>query len=101
MPTEFKDKVAPQNCAVILVDLQNDFCHPNGAWGKTVADPDLSKRVEAVQSFLPEARSVRVPVLLLRHIDNKWSISTPIQEWWQKVGTGPICIEGSSSADFY
>jgi len=101
MPTEFKDKIAPQNCAVILVDLQNDFCHPNGAWGKTVADPDLSKRVEAIQSFLPEARSVGVPVLFLRTIYNKWTISAPIQEWWQKVGTGPICIEGSSGADFY
>jgi ureidoacrylate peracid hydrolase len=101
MPTEFKDKIAPQNCAVILVDLQNDFCHPNGAWGKTVPDPDLSKRVEAIQSFLPEARSVGVPVLFLRTIYNKWTISTPIQEWWQKVGTGPICMEGSSGADFY
>jgi len=101
MPTEFKDKIAPQNCAVILVDLQNDFCHPNGAWGKTVPDPDLSKRVEAIQSFLPEARSVGVPVLFLRTIYNKWTISAPIQEWWQKLGIGPVCMEGSSGADFY
>jgi ureidoacrylate peracid hydrolase len=98
---EFKDEVAPQNCAVILVDLQNDFCHPQGAWGKLVADPDLSKRVEVIRSFLPAARSLEVPVLFLRTIYNKWTISPPIQEWWQKLGTGPVCIEGSSGADFY
>ena len=101
MPTEFKDKVAPQNCAVILVDLQNDFCHPNGAWGKVVADPDLSKRVEAIDLFLSEARSFGVPVLFLRTIYNKWTISAPIQEWWQKLGIGSVCMEGSSGADFY
>ena len=31
MPMQFKDEVAPQSCAVILVDLQNDFCGPHGA----------------------------------------------------------------------
>jgi ureidoacrylate peracid hydrolase len=101
MPTAFKEKIAPQNCAVILVDLQNDFCHPQGAWGKIVADPDLSKRVETIRSFLPEARSVGVPVLFLRTIYNGWTIAPPIQEWWEKIGTGPICMEGSSGADFY
>lgn len=101
MPMEFKDKVAPQNCAVILVDLQNDFCDPKGAWGKIVTDPDLSKRVEAIQSFLPEARSQGVPVLFLRTVYNQWTISPPIQEGWQKLGTGPVCMEGSSGADFY
>src|SRR5262249_477319 len=98
---EFKDKVARQNCAVVLVDLQNDFCHPKGAWAKFVADPDLSKKVEAIQSFLPEARSVNVPVLFLRTIYNKWTISTPIQERWEKLGTGPVCIEGSPGGDFH
>jgi ureidoacrylate peracid hydrolase len=101
MPMEFKDKVAPQNCSVILVDLQNDFCHPSGAWGKIVADPDLSTRVETIRSFLPQARSLEVPVLFLRTIYNKWTISPPIQEWWQKLGTGPVCMEGSTGADFY
>ncbi len=97
----FKDKIARQNCAVLLVDLQNDFCHPNGAWGKIMTDPDLSKRIEAIQSFLPKARGVNVPVLFLRTIYNKWTISAPIEEWWQKLGTGPVCIEGSLGGDFY
>ena len=101
MRMEFKDKVARQNCAVALVDLQNDFCHQKGAWGKIVADPDLSERVEAIQSFLPEARSVNVPVLFLRTVYNKWTISAPIEEWWEKLGTGPVCIEGSLGGDFY
>jgi ureidoacrylate peracid hydrolase len=101
MPMELKDKVVPHNCAVVLVDLQNDFCQPQGAWGKIVTDPDLAKRVEAIQSFLPAARSAGVPVLFLRTIYNRWTISPPIQEWWEALGTGPVCMEGSSGADFY
>ncbi|MBI2987709.1 MAG: cysteine hydrolase [Deltaproteobacteria bacterium] len=101
MPIEFKEKVMPQSCAVVLVDLQNDFCHPNGAWTKVAADPDLSKRVESIHSFLPEARAHGVPVLFLRTIYNGWTISPPIEEWWKKLGTGPTCIEGSWGAEFY
>lgn len=96
-----KDKIAPQNCAVLLVDVQNDFCHPEGAWAKIAVDSDLPKRVEAIQSFLPEARSANVPVLFLRTVYNQWTVSAPIQEWWQKLGTGPICTEGSFGGDFY
>lgn len=101
MPSEFRDKVALQNCAVILVDLQNDFCHPNGAWGKIAADPDLSKRVESIHLFLPEARARGVPILFVRTIYNAWTISPPIEEWWQKMGLGRLCMEGSWGADFY
>ncbi len=48
MRIELKDKVARQNCAVVLVDLQNDFCHQKGAWGKIVADPDFRTKIEGV-----------------------------------------------------
>jgi ureidoacrylate peracid hydrolase len=101
MPSEFENKVAPPSCALILVDLQNDFCHPDGAWGKIAIDPDLSKRMESIRSLLPEAYAHGVPVLFLRTIYNSWTISPPIAEWWQKLGTGPFCREGTWGAESY
>ncbi len=101
MSIEFKEKVAQKNCAVVLVDLQNDFCHPNGAWGKIAVDPDLPKRVESIQSLLPAAHARGVPVLFLRTIYNAWTISPPIEEWWQKMGIDRLCFEGSWGAEFY
>jgi len=96
-----RDRVGPRNCAVLLVDLQNDFCHPNGAWKNAGIDPDLAKRIEAIQRFLPEARSQGVPVLFVRTVYNSWTISPSIQSWWQKMGMQGLCMEGSWGADFY
>src|SRR5215471_2866781 len=98
---EFKDKVAPQNCAVVLVDLQNDFCDSDGAWGKIVTDPDLAKRIASINAFLPEARARSVPALFVRTIYNAWTTSPPIRERWQNMGMAGLCIDGSWGAEFY
>ncbi len=96
-----KDTAALPNCAVLLVDLQNDFCHPNGAWKTAGTDPDLSKRVEAIQSFLPQARQRGMPILFVRTVYNAWTISPPIQSWWRTMGMTSLCMEGSWGAEFY
>ena len=98
---EFKDKVAPQSCAVVLVDLQNDFCDSDGAWGKIVTDPDLAKRIASINAFLPEARARSVPALFVRTIYNAWTTSPPIRERWQNMGMAGLCVEGSWGAEFY
>ena len=101
MAVDWKDKVAPEISAVLLVDLQNDFCHPNGAWKEIATDPDLSKRVEAIQSFLPQARTRAVPVLFVRTVYNAWTTSPPIRQRWQQMGMDGLCTEGSWGAEFY
>jgi len=98
---EFKDKVAPQNCAVVLVDLQNDFCDSDGAWGKIVTDPDLAKRIASINAFLPEVRARSVPALFVRTIYNAWTTSPPIRERWQNMGMAGLCGEGSWGAEFF
>jgi ureidoacrylate peracid hydrolase len=101
MPIESGDKVAPHNCAVVLVDLQNDFCDTDGAWGKIITDPDLAKRIESINTLLPEARARGVPALFVRTIYNAWTISPPIRERWQKMGMAGLCVDGSWGAEFY
>jgi ureidoacrylate peracid hydrolase len=101
MPAEFKEQVAPANCAVILVDLQNDFCDPDGAWGKIVTDPELAKRIESINALLSEAHSRGVPALFVRTIYNAWTISPPVKERWEKMGMTGLCAEGSWGAEFY
>ena len=101
MPAEFKEQVAPANCAVILVDLQNDFCDPDGAWGKIVTDPELAKRIESISGLLSEAHARGVPALFVRTIYNAWTISPPVKERWEKMGMTGLCAEGSWGAEFY
>lgn len=101
MPIESRDKVVPHNCAVVLVDLQNDFCDADGVWGKIITDPDLAKRIESINALLPEARARGVPALFVRTIYNAWTISPPIRERWQKMGMDGLCADGSWGAEFY
>lgn len=50
-----EDKAGPEHTAVVVVDVQNDFCHPEGAWGK------LGVPLEATHRMLPRLDA------LLRH----------------------------------
>ncbi|MCS7173857.1 MAG: cysteine hydrolase [Armatimonadetes bacterium] len=49
------EKVRPGHTALVVIDMQNDFCHPEGAWGK------LGMSLEATHRMLPRLES------LLRH----------------------------------
>ena len=37
----FAEKVAPDSTALIVVDVQNDFCHPDGYHAKAGADMSM------------------------------------------------------------
>ena len=62
------DKVDPRLCAVLVVDMQNDFLHPQGKarqQGGRELGPmlDIVPRLEA---FLRTAREVNVPVIYVK-----------------------------------
>lgn len=51
-------KVNPQETALLIVDMQNDFCLPEGK----LLVPDAQKTVPAIKKLLSRARSVGMPV---------------------------------------
>ena len=54
----------PARCALVLVDVQNDFCHPNGSTSK--AGQDVSAAVTMLtrlHSLGAAARAASVPVI--------------------------------------
>ena len=38
IPTSLEELVDPKHTALIVVDMQNDFCHPKGAFAKRGSD---------------------------------------------------------------
>lgn len=55
--------------ALLLIDLQNDFCHPDGAFaagGLRLADPDAL--VSSVNALAAQARRAGVPVVWARMV---------------------------------
>jgi len=105
MLTTLAQKINPKYAAVLVVDMQNDFCHEDGIiarQGRNIA----FKKVMApkLAGFLSEARRYRIPVIFIRQVNFKKATSDAARE--QKRRAQPkygklICREGSWGARFY
>ncbi|MDP2726569.1 MAG: isochorismatase family cysteine hydrolase [Dehalococcoidia bacterium] len=102
------DKVDPKHCLLLVVDIQNDFCHPEGSMGR--AGQDLSMVDEMMPHLLEvlqEARQVRAPVIFTQAVHSSWSDSQASNTPWRtrldvlKEEVPRPCLEGSWGADLY
>lgn len=94
---EVKDSV------LIVVDVQNDFCHPEGVFGK--AWIDLSRMQASVDKLLPlidAARSSGVPVIFAKTHHDAWNNSTAFDDrYMRKAARAEICATGTWGAEYY
>ena len=54
----------PETTAVVVVDMQNDFCHPDGA----LYAPGSERAIEPIADFVDRAREADVPVVFTRDV---------------------------------
>lgn len=60
--------VGPQHTALLVVDMQNDFCAPTGVFGKGGADvARISVAVPAIAGLLNSARAANARRVFMRH----------------------------------
>jgi ureidoacrylate peracid hydrolase len=93
--------LSPEWAAVLVVDVQNDYCHERGAMGRIGADmATVQSSVRALAGFLDEARRVGVPVIFIATHHGKWTDS---QVWLTRGprSGGEICAAGSWGSEFY
>jgi len=96
------DRFHPDRAAVVVIDVQNDFCHPDGV------SAGLGKELSGVESavgrlahFLPAARAAGVPVVFVRNLHSPGS-DTP--EWLARhpnPARVQTCQVGTWGAEFY
>jgi ureidoacrylate peracid hydrolase len=87
--------------AVLVVDVQNDFCHESGAMGRLGFDMiSIQRSVRALAQFLEAAPNIRVPVIF---IATQHSEMTNSQAWLERGPRrgGEICAAWSWRAEFY
>ena len=97
--------VNPATAAVIVVDVQNDFCHPDGAQAGMGADVSLAAQMAAcLKQLLADARAAGVRCIFVRTHHSPWTNS----ETWLSRGSGrhargalQACLPGTWGADFY
>ena len=81
---------APEQAVVLVVDVQNDYCHPEGALGRRGADCAAAlAAVEQIGTLLQVARRAGVPVLHVHTQHSRWT-DTP---GWRRRGQGGTTIQ--------
>src|SRR5215469_17729323 len=92
----------PSKTAVIVVDVQNDFCDPKGALGKRgINVAACADMIPPLQRLIDGAHACGATVIFIQTIHTRWTDS---DTWiYRKEGEAQIdtCREGTWGAEFY
>ncbi|MCK4520991.1 MAG: cysteine hydrolase [Nanoarchaeota archaeon] len=97
-----QEKLNPKQTALIVVDVQNDFCDEKGLFAKL--DEGVSKFQKIIPDLLNlinEARKVNLPIIYIQAIYDKKYLPKNILERYKKQGLDKLCQSGTWGADFY
>ena len=101
-----EEQVQPQHTALLVVDMQNDFCAEGGYLHRArrgdavtgIRVDDNERIADNIRDLAAAARAAGVPVVWLRAIyDFKYLAESQIV----KRGVEDCCLEGSWGADFF
>jgi ureidoacrylate peracid hydrolase len=97
-------KVDPGHAAVVVIDVQNDFCAPGGFYDRTGSDTArIHAMIPRLQRFLAEARATRVPVIFVAAGYGEPYLSSADRERFLRLHGRviPVCRPGTWGAEFY
>lgn len=101
MEIDLKELIAPNHSVVILVDVQNDFCHPEGACARNGRDLRFVEQVmPSILNLVEEARKANVPIIYTKTIHSRWTNSAVWLSKRKRHGI-PVCDEGTWGSEFY
>lgn len=74
--------------ALVVIDMQNDFCHPDGTFGAAGAEVGRAMAiVPVIERLRAAARSRGVPVI---HVRTEHSDATDTAAWRRRGGSAPL-----------
>jgi ureidoacrylate peracid hydrolase len=90
----------PKRAALLIVDVQNDFCHADGVFGRSGLDLSrVAQMAAAIRGLHAAAAAAGVPRIFLQTIH---SAATDSAVWTRRGAfSGDICREGAFGADFF
>lgn len=97
------EKVQPRHTALVVVDVQNDFCADGGYFSAVYDDLSaIQQMVPRLDSFITSAREAGVPIVFVRAIYDEPYVSAP---WMERRSRGrapkPLCLSDTWGAGFY
>jgi ureidoacrylate peracid hydrolase len=99
---QLTERVAPASTALVIVDLQNEFCDPNGLCAKSGDDISaISPVVENVKRLVEEARRAGVFIIYVQSSYDSPFLNAPLAEGrYSRRGAAGMCFEGSFGHQF-
>lgn len=96
-----KKLLGAPDSALIVVDVQNDYIHPDGVFGqKGLVSAEMYAMMPDLKGLVESARSNGVPVIFIQttHQDE-----TDSEVWYSHSGgvANPVCRRGTWGAEFY
>ncbi|WP_432825594.1 cysteine hydrolase family protein [Dactylosporangium sp. CA-092794] len=90
--------------AVVIVDMQNGFCHPEGSFGRAGADVSgCGAATPGCGELVEIGRAAGLPVVWTRAIHHNdlsdWRMLTEVPMYAGLIGIGS-CVEGTWDAEF-
>src|SRR5690242_191644 len=88
-------RIKPEQCALIVVDLQEDFVNPKNP----MCVPEAYRQIPRVKRTIEACRSLGVPVIYSAH-NIASDCCADFYEFWDPIAAGAI-KEGTAGADIY
>jgi ureidoacrylate peracid hydrolase len=96
------EQVDPRAAALLIVDMQNDFCHPEGVSGKRGRQLTMSiEMAPRLEAFIKACRDVGMPTIFVQTIHYPWTDSPSWVRRLEKDGGDSVCRPGTWGAQFY
>jgi nicotinamidase-related amidase len=97
------DRIDPATTALVVIDVQNDFCDPAGVFGSAGNDVSMMPAMaEHTCALVDAARERRMLIFWVRATYDEPVTSAPLAETYNRRGfTKSMCLEGSWGADWY
>ena len=97
----FEEKVHPRHTALLVVDMQNDYCHPGGALAGYGVDVSSSEEmVPKLSALIEAARAAGAKVIFVQTTHSEWTESAARKAMPLFQGMSP-CQAGSWGAEFF
>ncbi len=98
----FAERVDPESTALIIIDVQNDFCLPGYAVGKLGESLDaMPPMLKALGGLLKAGRDCGVFIVHVRASYDDVAISPPLAEQYgRRRYFDGLCLEGSAGIEF-
>jgi ureidoacrylate peracid hydrolase len=99
MKKSIPDLLDPTKTAILVVDVQNDFCHPAGSAGKAGSDTSAAMAmIPRLQSLLDAAREVGTKIIFIQTIHTD---ETDSEAWLGRHETPRLnCRKDTWGAEF-